>query len=49
MRRAPHLAFGHPLPADAGRGVMTKERRFLPFAPRSGEKVAEGRMRGAVE
>ena len=34
----------HPLPAGAGRG----DSRARPFAPRSGEKVAEGRMRGAT-
>ena len=45
---APHPAFGHPLPAYAGRGMSIEHvRDSTPFAPTQvGEKVAEGRMRG---
>src|SRR5438067_11147523 len=40
---APHPAFGHPLPAYAGRGATTLR---VPLLPARGEKVPEGRMRG---
>jgi hypothetical protein len=44
----PHPAFGHLLPASAGRRVITQEYRHYPLAPRSGERVAEGRVRGSL-
>src|SRR5436305_14985008 len=40
----PHPAFGHPLPAHAGRGATTQR---VPLLPACGEKVPEGRMRGS--
>src|SRR4051812_33135953 len=41
-RSAPHPAVGHPLPAAAGRGAS-----WVALRPACGEKVPEGRMRGA--
>ena len=41
MMKAPHPAFGHLLPADAGR-----RGTLFPLAPRSGERVREAGVRG---
>jgi len=40
-RRAPHPAFGHPLPASRGEGPGVES-----LLPARGEKVREARMRG---
>src|SRR5215213_1557351 len=51
LARAPHPAFGHPLPAVAGRGATTHTRdafASVALLPARGEKVPEGRMGGLV-
>src|ERR1051326_8308299 len=44
LRAAPHPPFGHLLPASGEKGLA----RDSSLAPRSGERVAEGRVRGAL-
>jgi RecB family exonuclease len=52
-RSAPHPAFGHPLPAVAGRGATTPEVSLLPargeeVPPSASLRASFGRMRGAT-
>ena len=44
LRAAPHPPFGHLLPASGEKGLA----RDSSLAPRSGERVAEGRVRGSL-
>src|SRR5205814_1207550 len=40
--RAEKMAFGHPLPAHAGRGATrTEDRDLLPFSPPAGRRCAK--------
>ena len=45
--RAPHPAFGHPLPASRGEGLRATVFR-VGLLPACGEKVREARMRGVT-